>query len=90
MEVLLKIILFFFVLSLLARLFFRYVLPWWLKRFVDKQQQKFNQQYNDQNTRNEGETYIRKEPEEGKVNPDVGEYIDFEEIDDNNETEHHE
>ena len=72
-------------LSLLARLFFRYVLPWWLKRFVDKQQRKFNQQYYNQNPRNEGETYIRKEPEEGKVNPDVGEYIDFEEIDDNND-----
>ena len=88
MEVLLKIVLFFFVLSLLARLFFRYVLPWWLKRFVRKQQDKFNQQYN--NPRPEGETYVRTEPEKGRVNPDVGEYIDFEELDDNNETENHE
>ncbi len=86
MEVLLKIVLFFFILSFLGRLFFRYVLPWWLKRYVKKKQQEFNQQfYNNGQPKPEGETSIHKDSEDAKVNPEVGEYIDFEEIDDNND-----
>jgi len=87
MEVLLKIILFFFILSFLGRLFFRYVLPWWLKRYVKKKQQQFNQQFynGEEQSNSEGETSINKDPEDAKVNPEVGEYIDFEEIDDNND-----
>ena len=86
MEVLLEIILVFFILSFLGRLFFRYIMPWWLKRYVTKKQKEFNQQfYNNGQPKSEGETSIHKHPEDAKVNPEVGEYIDFEEIDDSND-----
>ena len=86
MDVLLTIILIFFALSFLGRLFFRYVLPWWLSRFMKKQQQKFNQQYySDGRVYEDKEVRINKESGKGAVNPDVGEYVDYEEIDDNND-----
>ncbi len=73
-------------LSFLGRLFFRYVLPWWLRRFMKKKQEEFNRQYySQQNPSSEDGTYIHKDKSDGQVNPDVGEYIDYEEIDDNND-----
>lgn len=85
METLLKIVFFIFLLSFIGRLFFRYVLPWWLKRFVKKQEKKYNDYYSDSNSHKEGDIGISKETEESIVNPDVGEYIDYEEIDDKND-----
>jgi len=84
MELLLKIIFFLFLLSFLGKLFFRYVLPWWLNRFVKKQQKKYEQQFNGHGrVYEDDEISIKKETSNGEVNPDVGEYVDFEEVDDN-------
>jgi len=86
MEFILTVILIFFVISLLGRLFFRYVLPWWLARFVKKQQRKYEQHfYNEQTINKEEKIRYDKSSVEGNINPDVGEYIDYEEIDDNEE-----
>jgi len=87
MELLLKFVFFIFLLSFIGRLFFQYVLPWWLKRFVKKQQQKNKRYYRDGKYDEEGDIGISKETEDSTVNPDVGEYIDFKEIDDNNDNE---
>ena len=87
MELLLKIVFFIFLLSFIGKLFFRYVLPWWLKRFVTKQQKKYNRYYQDGNSDEEGDIGISKETNVGIVNPDVGEYIDYKEIDDNNDND---
>ena len=85
MELLLKIVFILFLLSFLGKLFFRYVLPWWLQRFMKKQQKKYEQHFNSENRVYEDEEIrIKKEAKNGDVNPDVGEYVDFEEIDDNN------
>lgn len=87
MELLLKIVFFIFLLSFIGKLFFKYVLPWWLKRFVTKQQKKYNRYYQDSNSDEEGDIGISKETDGGTVNPDVGEYIDYKEIDDNNDND---
>ena len=87
MELLLKIIFFLFLLSFLGKLFFRYVLPWWLSRFVKKQQKKYEQQFYSDDRNNDDEIRINKDKANGEVNPDVGEYVDFEEVDDNNDND---
>jgi len=57
--------------------------PLLMKKAVDKMQQKANQNYNNQqSTVKEGETVIDKKPNTTeRVNEDVGDYVDFEEID---------
>ena len=71
-------------LSFVGKLFFRYVLPWWLNRFVKKQRKKYDQQFNSNGrVYEDDEIRIKKEASNGEVNPDVGEYVDFEEVDDN-------
>lgn len=87
MGLLFKIVFFIFLLSFVGRLFFQYVLPWWLKRFVTKQQKKHNRYYQDGKDNEEGDIGISKETDDSIVNPDVGEYIDFKEIDDNNDND---
>lgn len=57
--------------------------PLLMKKAVDKMQQKANQNYNQQqDTVKEGETVIDKKPNSARrVNENVGDYVDFEEID---------
>tara|TARA_R110002049_G_scaffold122342_5_gene277189 strand:+ start:3699 stop:3980 length:282 start_codon:yes stop_codon:yes gene_type:complete len=61
----------------------KYVFPWLLKRFINKQQEKFNQQYgsttSDRKT-NEGEVKITSAPNKINRKDDLGEYVDYEEI----------
>ena len=76
------IIIVYYVLRWLARIF----APVIMKRMVNKMQEKAQQQYNQQrqNTTQarEGETIIDKRPSSTKQSNDsVGEYVDFEEID---------
>lgn len=76
------IIIVYYVLRWLARIF----APVLMKRMVSKMQEKAQQQYNHQrqNTTQarEGETVIDKRPSSTKQSNDsVGEYVDFEEID---------
>ena len=73
------IILVFYVLKFLVKLF----APYLLKKAVDKVQQKAQQQYNQQEPIvDEGKTIVDKKPQSTKEsNNSVGEYVDFEEID---------
>ena len=73
------IILVFYVLKFLVKLF----APYLLKKAVDKVQQKAQQQYNQQEPIvDEGKTVVDKKPQSTKEsNNSVGEYVDFEEID---------
>lgn len=63
----------------------RYVLPFFLKRFINNVQNRANQQYaNSQKEQNVkvGETVIDKKPNKAnQSNDSVGEYVDYEEID---------
>lgn len=80
LRTILIIILVYYVLKFLVKLF----APYLLKKAVDKVQKKATQQYNDQqeSTVDEGKTVVDKKPQTTKQsNNSVGEYVDFEEID---------
>ena len=90
MNFFLWIIFVFFLLAYGFRLFLRYGMPWILGRFMKKQQEKFNQAYNQQQGfgqgKKEGEVEINVPPKkEMKKDNGFGEYVDFEEdVDDEN------
>ena len=76
------IVIIFYVLRFLARIF----APILMKRMAQKMQQQAQQQYGQQRQQTskarEGETVIDRKPSSTKQsNDDVGEYVDFEEID---------
>ena len=82
LRTILIIIFVYYALRFLTRLF----APVLMKRMVSKMQQRAEQQFNQQrqNTTSarEGETVIDKKPRDQKQsNENVGEYVDFEEID---------
>jgi hypothetical protein len=55
---------------------------------MKKQQKKYEQQFYGGETVYEDETIkYSKKSVEGEVNPEVGEYVDFEEIDDKQDSE---
>lgn len=57
------------------------ILKYFLKKIGSKVQQQFNQQA-PKDSRKKGEVVIEKKPKKGrKSNKNVGEYIDYEEID---------
>lgn len=65
-----------------TRLIFRYVVPWFIMRFVKKQQDKYNEYFQNQETRNEGDVKIKVNKTE-TINKDkdpFGEYVDYEEV----------
>jgi hypothetical protein len=68
------------------RLAFRYLFPWLLARFIKRMANRMQQQtYQGQRNQSQQEKVkvsIIKE-EEPKIDPGIGEYIDFEEIKDN-------
>lgn len=67
------------------KFFARLFAPYLMKKAVEKMKEKAEQQFNNQNkttTVKNGETVIDKRPQKAKEsNKDVGEYVDFEEID---------
>ena len=79
---------------LLAKLLFRYLAPWLLKRFVQKRMKEFGgqfQNFEEEKQSGEGRSYgdirvdhIPQKDEQQKGNVDE-EYVDFEEV---NEDEH--
>ncbi|MFD2568192.1 DUF4834 family protein [Pseudotenacibaculum haliotis] len=82
LRTLLIIVIVYYAFRFLARLF----APILVKRMASKMQERAQQQYNQQrqNTTSarEGETVIDKKPRDQKQsNENVGEYVDFEEID---------
>lgn len=81
---LLRTILIILVIYYVFRLIARYVMPLILKKMVNNVEKKFNQQTRqyppDNGHFKEGETVIDKKPREHKSRNDVGEYVDYEEV----------
>ena len=72
----------YYAFKFLARLF----APYLMKKMVNKMQQKAQNQYNNQQQHQqtnvkEGETIIDKTPNSTSTSKNVGEYVDYEEID---------
>ena len=81
----------FFVISYLLKILIRLLAPILLRRFANKMQDKFRQQFNQQRhyynkphpSDQEGKVTIDKNNTPNKKESDnLGEYVDFEEIDD--------
>ena len=75
----------FFLISYILRVLGRYFFPILLKRYINKKQSQFNQQFNpqDSNLEKEGKVSIKTKPKKSKNDTnDMGEYVDFEEVDD--------
>ena len=83
-KMILIILLVYFGVKILARLF----MPFLLKFVAKKAEQRFGDQFEQfqkgakqESKRKEGEVIIDKVPKTKKSNKDVGDYVDFEEID---------
>ncbi len=75
----------FFLISYILRILGRYIFPILLKRYINKKQSQFNHQFNQQDStlENEGKVSIKTKPKKSKNDTnDMGEYVDFEEVDD--------
>lgn len=63
----------------------RYILPFFLKRFIKNVQNRANQQQQSQQQQQDmkvGETVIDKKPQDtNQSNNSVGDYVDYEEVD---------
>jgi len=82
MDFIFGIIIFFVLLYYLIKMFFRYVLPWLLRKYVKKQQEKFGQNAWGREEPPEGEIKIKRPAQtKHKDDRDFGEYIDFEDVD---------
>ena len=68
-----------------VKLIGRFAFPFVMKRFANKMEKRFNEQKDqvrrDQQQTKVGETVIDKTPNQQKSNQNVGEYVDFEEVD---------
>ena len=80
LKTILIILLIYYALKFLTRLFAPILLRKMASKMQDKAQQQYNQQQKSTNVK-EGETVIDKKPRSSNSNQDVGEYVDFEEID---------
>lgn len=82
---LLNFLFWFFVFSYIIKFLSRIFLPIILKRFIRKSSQRFGQQFNNMNRQdtksNEGEVTIESKKNKSKLSDKVGEYVDFEEVD---------
>lgn len=81
---LIRFLFWFFLISYFLKLLGRYVLPYLLKRFLKKKQTEFTQQFSQRKSpvEKEGEVSIKTKPKKSKSNTSkLGEYIDFEEVD---------
>ena len=75
----------FFLISYILRILGRYIFPILLKRYINKKQSQFNQQFNQQDSpiEKEGKVSIKTKPKKSKTDTnDMGDYVDFEEVDD--------
>ena len=82
---LLKFLFWFFVFSYIIKFLGRIFIPIILKRFIRKSSQKFGQKFNNMNSQrtksNEGDVIIEGKKNKSKLSDKVGEYVDFEEVD---------
>ncbi len=70
------------------RLALRYVLPWLVRRYIRKMQRNMDAYNHQKSGDSTGEMKVKAgKTEEPKIDPDAGEYVDFEEIKDNNNTQ---
>ena len=82
---LLRFLFWFFLVSYILKILGRYIFPILLKRYINKKQSQFNQQFNqqDSNLEEEGEVSIKTKPKKSSTDKNnIGEYVDFEEVDD--------
>ena len=80
-----KTIAIIFLTYLLLKYLGRILAPILLKRFASKMKDRFQGQFNQQNSpvEEEGEVSIKTKPKKSKTDTnDMGEYVDFEEVDD--------
>ncbi len=84
-KTILIILLVWYGIKILSRLFapalMRYVAKKAEAKFGEQFGQQFNQKQHKQPSKNEGETVIDKVPQSNTSNKNVGEYVDYEEID---------
>ncbi|MEW7278077.1 DUF4834 family protein [Aquimarina sp. 2201CG1-2-11] len=80
LKIILIIILVYYGLKVLTRLFGPLLLKYVTKKAGEKFEQRFNQ-YQQPQQSTEGEVTIDKRTKKNSFNKDVGEYIDYEEID---------
>jgi len=76
----------FVIFILILRLVFRYLLPILFKKFLRSQQNRFKQhfhKYQNSHTKNDGDITINKKVKKKNTKDNLGEYVDFEEIEDN-------
>lgn len=87
----LKFLFFIIVIYFLFRFLGRYILPWLIKRYIKKSQQKFYKQnpeadpgFQKKQKKKEGDVNIKtgKKKKHNQEKEELGEYVDYEEIDD--------
>lgn len=72
----------------LFRLFFRYGMPWLLSRYFRKMQEKMRDTHQAKKETKHGEVKVKMSGnDQPRVDPNIGEYVDFEEVKDNNKPE---
>lgn len=88
----LKFLFFIVIIYLFFRFLGRYILPWLIKRYIKKTKKKFYQQnfgadpgFQKKQKKSEGKINIKtgKKKKKDKRDDGLGEYVDYEEIDDN-------
>lgn len=82
LRTILIIVLVYYAVKFLSRLFAPYLVRYMSKKMQERFGQQFQQHQNAQQPRrNEGETVIDKAPQSSRTsNNDVGEYVDYEEV----------
>lgn len=80
-RVILVILLIYYGLKILSRIFAPYLLKYMAKKAEQKFGGQFNQRSQQQAPKKEGEVTIDKVPNTKTSNKNVGEYVDYEEID---------
>lgn len=70
---------------------FRLLIPYLIKRFINKRQEQFNQQYGADDRSNvdpEGKVKVKSRVDHEQREKDLGEYVDYEEIDEKENKDH--
>ncbi|MBN2638805.1 MAG: hypothetical protein JXR65_06930 [Bacteroidales bacterium] len=70
----------------------RFVFPWIIKRFIKRQQDKYNEFYGSQESKKQGDVEIKvtQNDQKSTEKDTFGEYVDFEEIDSEQEKDKNE
>jgi len=63
------------------RWLFRFLIPFFLRRFIRKQQERYTQ-HSSYNQDEEGNVKVKHKKDQRSSKSDLGDYIDYEEIDD--------